>query len=101
MTNLANGLVDAARLHDGRPALRLGDTKVSFVEVDDASARIAAMLRGKGLHPGARARQVIASGRSCRDHAAERVVVSADLLRGVAGRRGGRADEPVAEVSRG
>jgi acyl-CoA synthetase (AMP-forming)/AMP-acid ligase II len=54
MTNVANGLVDAARLHDGRPALRLGDTRVSFAEVDDASARVAVMLRGKGLHPGDR-----------------------------------------------
>jgi long-chain acyl-CoA synthetase len=54
MTNLAKGLVDAAREHDGRQALRLGDTKVSFAEVDDASARVAAMLRGKGLQPGDR-----------------------------------------------
>ena len=54
MTNLANGLVDAARAHDGRPALRLGDTKVSFAEVDDASARVAAMLRGRELQPGDR-----------------------------------------------
>jgi long-chain acyl-CoA synthetase len=54
MTNLANGLVDAARAHDGRPALRLGDTKVSFAEVDDASARVATMLRDRGFHPGDR-----------------------------------------------
>jgi long-chain acyl-CoA synthetase len=54
MTNLAKGLVDAAREHDGRPALRLGDTKVSFAEVDDASARVAAMLQGKGFQPGDR-----------------------------------------------
>ena len=54
MTNLAKGLVDAAREHDGRLAVRLGDTKVSFAEVDDASARVAAMLQGKGLQPGDR-----------------------------------------------
>lgn len=47
MTTLANGLVEAARAHDGRPALRLGDTKVSFAEFDDASARVATMLRGR------------------------------------------------------
>jgi long-chain acyl-CoA synthetase len=54
MTNLANGLVDAARAHDGGPALRLGDTKVSFTEVDDASARVATMLRSRGLQSGDR-----------------------------------------------
>jgi long-chain acyl-CoA synthetase len=54
MTNLANGLVEAARAHDGRPALRLGDTKVSFAEFDDASARVATMLRGRGMQPGDR-----------------------------------------------
>ncbi len=54
MTNLAKGLVDAAREHDGRPAVRLGDTKVSFAAVDDASARVATMLQGKGLQPGDR-----------------------------------------------
>jgi long-chain acyl-CoA synthetase len=54
MTNLANGLVDAARALDGRLALRLGDTRVSFAEFDDASARVAAMLRDRGLQPGDR-----------------------------------------------
>ena len=54
MTNLANGLVEAARAHDGRPALRLGDATVSFAEFDDASARVAAMLRGRGMQPGDR-----------------------------------------------
>ncbi|HET6918818.1 MAG TPA: AMP-binding protein, partial [Jiangellaceae bacterium] len=54
MTNLANGLVEAARAHDGRPALRMGDTKMSFAELNDASARVAAMLRGRGLQPGDR-----------------------------------------------
>ena len=54
MTNLANALVDAARAHGGKPALRLGDTKVSFAEFDDASARFAAMLRDEGLQPGDR-----------------------------------------------
>jgi long-chain acyl-CoA synthetase len=54
MTNLANGLVDAARARDGAPALRLGDAKVSFTEVDDASARVATMLRSRGLQSGDR-----------------------------------------------
>ena len=60
MANLAKGLVDAAREHDGRPALRLGDTKVSFAEVDDASARVAAMLQGKGCS------RATGSGSCCR-----------------------------------
>ena len=55
MTNLANGLIEAARTFDGRPALRLGDTTVSFAELDDLSARVAAMLRGRGFQPGDRA----------------------------------------------
>jgi long-chain acyl-CoA synthetase len=54
MTNLANALVETARAHDGRPAVRLGDTKMSFAELDDASARVAAMLRDRGLQPGDR-----------------------------------------------
>ena len=54
MTNLANGLVDAARGHGGEPALRHSDTKVSFAEFDDASARVTAMLRDRGLQPGDR-----------------------------------------------
>jgi long-chain acyl-CoA synthetase len=54
MSNLASGLVDAARAHEGTPALRLGDTKVSFAELDDASARVAGMLVGRGLQAGDR-----------------------------------------------
>jgi long-chain acyl-CoA synthetase len=54
MTNLANGLVEAAQASDGRPALRLGDTKVSFAELDDASARVAGILVGRGLQLGDR-----------------------------------------------
>ena len=34
--------------------MRLGDTKVSFAELDDASARVAGMLVGRGLQPGDR-----------------------------------------------
>ena len=34
--------------------MRLGDTKVSFAEFDDASARVAAMLRDRELKPGDR-----------------------------------------------
>jgi long-chain acyl-CoA synthetase len=54
MTNLANGLVLAARAYDGKPALRLGEATVSFGELNDLSARVATMLKERGLEPGDR-----------------------------------------------
>jgi long-chain acyl-CoA synthetase len=54
MTNLANGLVEAAKVYEGRPAVRLGDTTMSYAELADASAKVAVTLRGRGLQPGER-----------------------------------------------
>lgn len=34
------------------PAVRLGQTDLSYAELDDMSARVAALLRGRGVEPG-------------------------------------------------
>ncbi len=52
--NLAGILVQTARRHGERPALRLDDTVVSHAELDEASARVAALLAEKGVAPGDR-----------------------------------------------
>ena len=52
MTNLARNLVaSATRAGDG-PAVRLGDTVLSFAQLDQASARVAGLLRDHGVQPG-------------------------------------------------
>ena len=54
MANLANLMVESARARPERPALRLGETVVSYAELDDASARVAGLLRGRGVAGGDR-----------------------------------------------
>ena len=54
MTNLARMMLDSAARYPERPALRLGDLVVSYAELDDASARVAGMLRAGGIGPGDR-----------------------------------------------
>jgi len=52
--NLASIVTEgAARLPDG-PAVRLGDTALSYAELDERSARLAALLRERGMRPGDR-----------------------------------------------
>jgi long-chain acyl-CoA synthetase len=52
--NLAGNLVATAARHPGLPALRLDDAVMTYAELDDASARIAARLRARGVAPGDR-----------------------------------------------
>jgi long-chain acyl-CoA synthetase len=52
MTNLATLLTDAAAAHPDAPAIRLGDTRVTYAELDSATAVVAAGLRAGGLQPG-------------------------------------------------
>ncbi|MEV7320721.1 long-chain fatty acid--CoA ligase [Streptomyces sp. NPDC093970] len=52
--NLAQLVADGARTRPDRPALRLGDTVVSYRTLDARSARTAGMLRERGLRPGDR-----------------------------------------------
>ncbi|WP_406005027.1 long-chain fatty acid--CoA ligase [Streptomyces sp. NBC_00637] len=54
MANLAQFLVETAQRQPGRPALRLGEQIISYAELDERSARAAALLRAEGVRPGDR-----------------------------------------------
>ncbi len=54
MTDLAGALVETAREHGDRPALRLDDHVVTYEQLLDAARAVAGMLRARGLEPGAR-----------------------------------------------
>jgi long-chain acyl-CoA synthetase len=55
MTSLATGLLDTAAAHAELPVLRQGaDVVVTYAQLDDATARVAAMLRAKGIGSGDR-----------------------------------------------
>ncbi|MFI6937129.1 long-chain fatty acid--CoA ligase [Streptomyces sp. NPDC050287] len=54
MSNLAEYLVRTARRQPERPALRLGTKTVDYAELDELSARAAAMLRAEGVRTGDR-----------------------------------------------
>ncbi len=52
--NLAANLVRAASAHADRVALRLGETRMTYREFDAASARVAGLVRDRGIRPGDR-----------------------------------------------
>jgi long-chain acyl-CoA synthetase len=52
--NLASILTDTAKRLPDNAAIRLGGTELTYAELDDRSARLAAVLVEKGLHPGDR-----------------------------------------------
>jgi long-chain acyl-CoA synthetase len=52
--NLAGTLIDTAQRHAQRPAYKLDDVVVPWAAVDEASARMAALLKAKGVQPGDR-----------------------------------------------
>ena len=54
MTNLAQGLIDAAGRFGDRPALKLDQTEVPYRALDAATACVAQLLRSKGVQPGDR-----------------------------------------------
>ncbi|MFI7006195.1 AMP-binding protein [Streptomyces sp. NPDC050145] len=54
MSNLATALVEAARTHPQRPAMRVGCGVLPLVELDELSARVAGGLHAHGLRPGDR-----------------------------------------------
>ncbi|WP_406863603.1 long-chain fatty acid--CoA ligase [Streptomyces sp. HUAS MG47] len=54
MTNLATFLVDSATTHGVRIAVRHDDSTLTYAQLDDASARVAALLRDRGVLPGDR-----------------------------------------------
>src|SRR4051794_22934231 len=52
--NLASVLIDTASRRGDATALRLDDVEVSYAMLDEASARVAALLRAKSVEPGDR-----------------------------------------------
>ncbi|MEV4414386.1 long-chain fatty acid--CoA ligase [Catellatospora sp. NPDC049609] len=54
MTNLAQNLADSAARDGAAPAIRLGTAVLSFAQLDAASARVAGLLRERGVRPGDR-----------------------------------------------
>jgi long-chain acyl-CoA synthetase len=54
MSNLAENLVRTAQEHGDRPALKQGDTVLTYAQLDDATARVAGLLKAEGLEPGGR-----------------------------------------------
>ena len=54
MTNLASNLAGTVRAHAGRVAMRVDDAPTTYAELDEASARVAGLLRERGFKPGDR-----------------------------------------------
>jgi long-chain acyl-CoA synthetase len=54
MTNLAKNLTDTTRVHADRVAVRVDDAAMTYRALDEASARVAGLLRERGLKPGDR-----------------------------------------------
>jgi long-chain acyl-CoA synthetase len=54
MDNLALCLLESTQANGDRAALRQGDTVVTYAQLDDASARVAGLLRDRGIAPGDR-----------------------------------------------
>ena len=52
--NLVSNLVDTASGHPGKVAVRAGGTATTYAELDELSARVAGLLRDRGLEPGDR-----------------------------------------------
>jgi long-chain acyl-CoA synthetase len=52
--NLASLLSDSAERSPESPAIRLGEVELSYGELDERSARLATLLREKGVEPGDR-----------------------------------------------
>jgi long-chain acyl-CoA synthetase len=52
--NLASLLTESAGRSPGAPAIRLGESELTYAELDDRSARLATLLREKGVEPGDR-----------------------------------------------
>src|SRR4051794_1449819 len=54
MGSLANLLTKTAAQHGDRPALKLDDAVVPYAQLDEGAARVAGLLKDKGLEPGDR-----------------------------------------------
>ena len=54
MTNLASNLTHTTRTHARRVAVRVDNAALTYQALDEASARVAGLLRQRGLNPGDR-----------------------------------------------
>jgi len=54
MPNLAEILTDSAQRSPDHVAVKMGDAALTYQQVDEASARVAALLRERGIEPGDR-----------------------------------------------
>ncbi len=54
MSNIAQNLADTAAAHPHAPAVKLDDSVLTYAQLDDMSARVAAMLKSKGIGAGDR-----------------------------------------------
>jgi long-chain acyl-CoA synthetase len=54
VTNLARNLTDTTRIHAGRVAVRVDDAAMTYRALNEASARVAGLVRERGLKPGDR-----------------------------------------------
>ncbi|GGC34712.1 long-chain-fatty-acid--CoA ligase [Brevibacterium sediminis] len=54
MTNLADNLTATASRHGQRPAVRLGDSVLTYAQLQDQAQRVATMLKDRGIGPGDR-----------------------------------------------
>src|SRR5208282_6383632 len=54
VSNLAKNLTDTTRAHAGRVAVRVDNAAMTYRALDEASARVAALLHERGLKPGDR-----------------------------------------------
>jgi long-chain acyl-CoA synthetase len=54
MTNLARNLTDTTGVHAGRVAVRVDNAAMTYRALDEASARVAGLLRARGVKPGDR-----------------------------------------------
>ena len=89
--NLAANLTATADRHGARTALSLGDTVLTYEQLDAASARVAGMLLERGLRPGDRVGVMLPNVPRIRN----------GLLRRAAHGRNRRSDEPAAQAARG
>src|ERR671922_2642627 len=54
MPNIADLLSQSAAEHPDRVAIKVDDSELSYAALDEASARVAGLLRAKGVEPGDR-----------------------------------------------
>ena len=54
MTNLSHNLTESAEMYADRPALRMGDTTLTYAALDDAASRLASLVGSLGMVPGDR-----------------------------------------------